>query len=142
MSNIEVEVLDGGFLPNRAHPTDAGIDFFSPIDFTIWGHDSILIDLRIKMRIPTGWVMVMKEKSSVSTQYNTHIGGGVIDSGYRGVVSVHLFNNGAEHGHFRRGQKIAQGVLVPCCLDTPVQVKSIDDETDRGSGGFGSTGAF
>lgn len=64
----------------------------------------------------------------------------VIDSSYRGIVHVHLFNNGSEPVFIEKGQKVAQMVVVPIWNGNPKQVNKLDENTSRGAGGFGSTG--
>ena len=66
-------------------------------------------------------------------------GPGLIDSGYRGEVTVLLINHGQEKVAFARGDRIAQLAVVPVPQVTWVEVDSLD-ETKRGAGGFGSTG--
>lgn len=64
----------------------------------------------------------------------------VIDSSYRGIVHVHLFNNGDEKVIIKKGEKIAQMIIVPIWTGIPEKVDSLDENTSRGKGGFGSTG--
>ena len=67
-------------------------------------------------------------------------GPGLIDSGYRGEVSVLLINHGSERVSFSKGERIAQLAVVPIPDVEWVEVERLD-ETARGSGGFGSTGS-
>ena len=65
----------------------------------------------------------------------------VIDSDYRGNIMVHLWNHSKTQTlYFDKGDKVAQGVVVPVWTGVPKQVESISTETERGEGGFGSTG--
>lgn len=133
--------------PIRAHRTDAGIDFFIPNDFeevTLKSNEDVLIDSGIKVIVPEGYALIFKEKSGVAVKKKLTIGAAVVDSDYRGVVHFHLFNNGLEPVTLCPGDKIIQGLLIPIALDE-LELISNDDysiyETDRGEGGFGSTGA-
>lgn len=149
--------------PIRAHSTDAGIDFFIPNDYdatlkTFWDTstnsekivndisigplESICIPSGIKMIIPDGFAGIFMNKSGIGKE-GIVIGACVIDSSYRGEVHIDLHNISRNSYVFKPGQKIAQMLIMP--IDTTeLQEISEDefnkDQTDRGSGGFGSTG--
>lgn len=131
--------------PVRGHDTDAGIDFFIPEDFepiTLQPNEDVLIDAGIKVIVPKGFALIFKEKSGVAVKKKLTIGACVVDSDYRGVVHLHLFNNGRNEVVLEPGDKITQGIVVPISLCKP---KLISEEeynsydTERGEGGFGST---
>lgn len=132
--------------PVRGHETDAGIDFFIPEDFesiTLQPNEDILIDAGIKVIVPKGFALIFKEKSGVATKKKLTIGACVVDSDYRGVVHLHLFNNGRNEVTLEPGDKITQGILVPIALGTPTEISEEEYnsyDTERGEGGFGSTG--
>lgn len=132
--------------PERAHRTDAGIDFFIPEDFgelTLKPNEDVLIDSGIKVIVPEGYALIFKEKSGVAVKKKLTVGAAVVDSDYRGVVHFHLFNNGLEDQTLRAGDKIVQGLLIPVLLDNTVEISEDEYnnyETDRGEGGFGSSG--
>ena len=132
--------------PVRGHDTDAGIDFFIPEDFKqtiLKPGEDVLIDSGIKVIIPEGYALIFKEKSGVATKKKLTIGAAVIDSDYRGVVHFHLFNNGLDEQEINPGDKIIQGLIIPVSLCETLEIS--EDEfnnhnTERGEGGFGSTG--
>ena len=137
--------------PVRANETDAGIDFFIPNDFKemyLYPGEDVLIDSGIKVIVPKGYALIFKEKSGVAVKKKLTVGASVVDSDYRGVVHFHLFNNGreakAEHiTKISPGDKIIQGLVIPVLLCELEEIS--DDEyysynTERGEGGFGSTG--
>ena len=133
--------------PVRANPTDAGIDFFVPNDFgavTLEPGQDILIDAGIKVIVPEGYALIFKEKSGIATKRKLTIGACVVDSDYRGNVHLHLFNNGTTIQSIEAGDKITQGLIVPVSLCQTEEVSGeVYDEycnTERGDGGFGSTG--
>lgn len=132
--------------PVRAHSTDAGIDFFIPNDFgtmVLIPNEDVLIDSGIKVIVPEGYALIFKEKSGVAVNKKLTVGAAVVDSDYRGVVHFHLFNNGRGDVKLNAGDKIIQGVIVPVALFAVEEVSNEEyetNETDRGSGGFGSTG--
>lgn len=132
--------------PNRAHETDAGIDFFVPNDFeavTLKPGEDVLIPSGVKVIVPRGFAMIFKEKSGVAVKKKLTCGASVVDSDYRGEVHLHLFNNGTVDQTIMPGDKIVQGVVVPVSLCELELVSEDDyamDSTKRGEGGFGSTG--
>jgi dUTP pyrophosphatase len=133
--------------PVRANPTDAGLDFFVPDDmlwesFTLVCNQHILIDSGIKMNVPAGYVLISLEKSGIATK-GLIIGAKVVDAGYQGNIHIHLIAVAKEGYTIRRGQKIAQFVLLPIETPTPVEVPEAElftAKSNRGEGGFGSTG--
>jgi len=133
--------------PVRGHDTDAGIDFFVPEDFgavTLEPGQDILIDAGVRVVVPKGYALIFKEKSGVATKRKLTIGACVVDSDYRGNVHLHLFNNGTEIQLIEAGDKIVQGLVVPVSLCSTEEVSGeVYEEycnTERGDGGFGSTG--
>jgi dUTP pyrophosphatase len=133
--------------PVRGHETDAGIDFFVPENFgavTLEPGQDILIDAGIRVVVPKGYALIFKEKSGVATKRKLTIGACVVDSDYRGNVHLHLFNNGTEIQSIEAGDKITQGLVVPVSLCQTEEVSNEEyskyEDTERGEGGFGSTG--
>lgn len=139
--NVEIvgERDNCGFMPERAHDTDAGMDVFTPIDCIVPAGEAILIPLNIKFEFKNA-AAIVKEKSSVATKKRLSVGACLIDENYRGIVHVHLFNHQNINVSFKRGDKIAQLIVVPVWTGQPNKVESVDMNTDRGEGGFGSTG--
>ncbi len=134
--------------PVRGHETDAGIDFFVPDDFkktSLKPGEDILIDAGIKVVVPKGYALILKEKSGVATKRKLTLGASVIDSDYRGNIHIHLFNNGTKSQTIEAGDKITQGIVMPISLCTPTEISNTDfatfEVTERGDGGFGSTGS-
>ena len=132
--------------PIRAHSTDAGIDFFIPDDFgtlTLKPGEDVLVDSGIKVIVPNGYALIFKEKSGVALNKKLTVGASVVDSDYRGVVHFHLFNNGVADQIIKSGDKIIQGLVIPvmlCGLEEVSNEEYSKYDTDRGEGGFGSTG--
>lgn len=137
---IKVMLDDGAIMPTRAHKTDAGLDLYSPIEEVIYAGDSLRIDTGVHVQIPAGYVGMIKSKSGLNVNYGI-TSEGVIDSGYTGSMVVKLYNHGNAAVHIAKGQKISQLVLMPIITPELEQVDSLED-TERGSGGFGSTGKF
>ena len=135
---MEVKVLldDGAFLPEKAYDADAGFDIRTPIDFKIYGEATI--DTGVHMKIPKGFVGMLKSKSGLNINYNL-VGEGVVDADYVGSIKVKLYNMGGIPHEFKRGDKLIQIVILPIPCVYLVQVDELPI-THRGTNGFGSTG--
>ena len=143
MFDILVRLNDVRAMPVRAHPTDAGADLFSMDSLDIYSGETKLIDTGVSVRIPTGYVGLIYNRSS---QGKIHVviphSVGVIDSDYRGVIKVLLMNQGEDPYKITRfDTRIAQLVITPILL--PEFKGWADtgkwDDTERGVGGYGST---
>ena len=126
-------------VPVRAHETDAGIDIYSINAETIPPGSRRVLPTGIKVAVPEGWALILKDKSGLAVNNGVHIMAGVIDSEYRGELGVVIVNLSKERLDIVEGQKIAQGLLVPVGLFDIQEVSSLENTT-RGDGGFGSTG--
>lgn len=128
-------------LPSYAHASDAGMDVRSVEDVVIPPGGRALIHTGLVMLLPPGYEAQVRPRSGLAikngvTVLNTP---GTIDSGYRGEVGVILVNLGGEDFSVRKGDKVAQIVVAPV-VQAEIEETCEVDETDRGSGGFGSTG--
>lgn len=142
---IKVMLDSGAKMPTRAHETDAGLDLYSPIKTILpvqssWTDGSVRIDTGVHIEIPAGYVGMIKSKSGMNVNFGV-TSEGVIDSGYTGSIMVKLYNHGKAPVQIEKGQKISQLVLLPIITPELELVDSLD-ETERGTGGFGSTGRF
>ena len=144
------KVRDNAKLPRRAHKTDAGADVFycperasKPI--TIDQNESVLLPTGLKVGVPEGYMLEIKNKSGVAFKRSLVVGACVVDSGYDGEIFVNLHNIGTEPRTIKPGEKVAQAVLVPVIH---AQFEQISEDsvygasTERGSGALGSTGTF
>ena len=132
-------ILDNGaFMPEFAHKTDAGADLRSPVEAVVPSHGSVVIDTGVHVEIPEGYTIFLKSKSGLNVKHNL-IGEGVVDSGFSGSIRVKLYNLGDTDYQILRGDKIIQMVILPCVYCEFTQVEKFA-ETERGNGGFGSTG--
>lgn len=139
---MKVKVYDGGYMPERAHFDDAGIDLRTPEAFVLEGHGgSHVVDLQVAVQIPIGYFGKLESKSGLNVNYNIQITGGVIDSGFRGTIKVRVTNNGPTPYIFGKGDKLVQMVLIPVGLFDLEQVDDLDSsESGRDMSGWGSTG--
>ena len=134
-------------VPERAHRTDAGVDFFfapsEGVAARVKPSQSVLLETGVKVEVPPGCMLQIMNKSGVATKTQLITGACVVDEGYDGEVFVNLQNIGENTQYIEPGQKIAQGVFVR--IEKP-QIQEISEDniygakTSRGSGGFGSTG--
>ena len=126
-------------LPSKAHAGDAGFDLCAKEDGRV--RKCKLVETGFAVAIPEGWVGLLMIRSSVGVKYGVGLANdvGVIDSGYRGEIKVALQNRGDQSYIYKRGDRIAQLVIVPCYSQGSIEVSDLDD-TQRGGGGFGSSG--
>lgn len=136
--------------PIRANDDDAGVDFFIPDDYNgkldIEPQESILIPSGIKARVPSGYALIAFNKSGIATKKNLQVGACVVDCGYTGEIHIHLTNVSNKNVTINPGDKIVQFLLVPLSFQDIETVDSEDElysgyATNRGDGGFGSTGS-
>lgn len=143
---IKVKLDDYAKAPTRAHKTDAGLDLYSPYDVDVPPMGSVCIDTGVHVELPIVCigekvlctVGMIKSKSGLNVKHGI-TSEGVIDVGYTGSMVVKLYNHTNKAYHINAGDKISQLVIMP--IFTPgVQVVDSLEETERGTGGFGSTG--
>lgn len=136
-------------LPKRANPSDAGLDiYFSPQNMDnvrIRPGESVVLETGLKFGIPHGYMLEVKNRSSIASKLSLVVGACVIDSGYAGEVKINLHNVGTQEQIIYPGDKIAQIVMIPVVHFrlSAVQNNLYSDPitiSARGDGGFGSTG--
>ena len=135
---MKITLDEGAKMPTRAHPWDAGLDLYTTHDGYIRCNSHRTFDTGVHIEIPEGYVGLVKSKSGLMCNHGI-ITDGTIDAHYTGPIKVCLFNHGASKYEVKKGDKIAQLVIVPCLLPELELVDSLE-ETDRGDDGFGSTG--
>ena len=135
---MKIKLDNGAYMPVRAHKTDAGLDLFSPTRKVIRANDWESIDTGVHIEIPKGYVGMITSKSGLMANEGI-TSRGTIDCGYTGSIKAVLFNHSRKDYIVEKGQKITQLVLMP--IITP-EIELVDslEETERGAGGFGSTG--
>lgn len=124
--------------PGRAHAGDAGLDLFSVADCSLLSREPVRVSTGIAMAVPQGFVGLICDRSSMGAKGIRTLGG-VVDAGYRGEVQVILVNLRDEPFEIRKGDKIAQMLVLPVNLCAPEEVPELD-VTSRAASGFGSTG--
>lgn len=132
---------------NKGHTFDAGIDLYCAEDTILPGITVIgdpikvtRVPTNISVAIPVGYVGDIRPKSGLSSKgWLIHYG--TVDSGYRGLIQVNVSNLSLEDRTFKKGDKLAQLVLLPLAIyDIEIVDELPPSVDDRGEGGFGSTG--
>ncbi|MCM1260689.1 MAG: hypothetical protein NC222_07030 [Staphylococcus sp.] len=154
--------------PKKAHKEDAGIDFYIPNDLAyiiqkgkginigvctkedgdgnelketaieVAPHKSVLIPLGIKVKIPEQYCMVFFNRSGIAAKKCFYRGAGVIDSNFRGTLMLNLTNVSDKTQYINVGEKIIQGLILPV-PSIKITEGKVENDTERGEGGFGST---
>lgn len=141
MTTLQIKMLSNtAKLPVRASPGAAGYDLFSTDHCVVPAHGRVLVSTGLAIRVPEGCYGRIAPRSGLAVKHGIDVGAGVIDQDYRGEVHVLLFNTGDDSYTVSVGDRIAQLILEQ--IVTPeTQLVGVLDETARGAGGFGSTGA-
>lgn len=128
-------------LPGYAHEGDAGMDLKCVQDAVIPVGKRLLVRTGLVMELPDGYEAQVRPRSGLALKFGVTVLNtpGTIDAGYRGEVGVILANFGEEDYSVKKGDKIAQLVIAPVTRATVCRVDEVD-ATQRGSGGFGSSG--
>tara|TARA_Y100000034_G_scaffold65237_1_gene78887 strand:- start:285 stop:749 length:465 start_codon:yes stop_codon:yes gene_type:complete len=151
---LQYHMLRGAeFPPVRANPSDAGLDLrWTPSEaaeslLKVEPGESVLVPTGCTFGIPHGYMMEIKNKSSIAFKRQLLVGACVVDSGYEGEVFVNLHNVGTKTQILEPGDKVAQAVIIPV-----VHARFVASETpdiydwypitisNRGSGALGSSG--
>ena len=135
---MKVKLDTGAFMPERAHEWDAGADLRTPHDVYIAGGGYTIVNTGVHVEIPPGYVGMVKSKSGLMCKLGI-VTDGTVDAGYTGSIRVCLFNRDGTPREFKRGDKIAQIVIMPVVTPEFEQVDEIEG-SERGTDGFGSTG--
>ncbi len=128
--------------PSYAKPGDAGADVYSRIDCEIKAGERVLVPTGIAIAMPDGYAAFAHPRSGLAIKYGVGIvnAPGTIDAGYRGELQMILINHDPKESFFiKRGDRIAQLVFQKVERAEFVEVAELPS-SDRGSGGFGSTG--
>lgn len=131
-------------IPRRATPGSAGMDLTACLEqpVILAPGERTMISTGLALALPTAeWVALVYARSGLAVRHGICLSNsvGVVDSDYRGELKVGLCNLGSEPYTIEPGERIAQLVITPVLLP-PIEEVSALDETERGTGGFGSTG--
>ncbi|KAI7825097.1 dUTP diphosphatase [Gamsiella multidivaricata] len=126
-------------MPTRGSKHAAGFDLYSAKTMTIAPQSQGVVPTDISIAVPEGTYGRVAPRSGLAVRHFIDVGAGVVDYDYRGPIGIVLFNFGKNEFKIEEGDRIAQLVLEKVHLCEAVEVDELDT-TDRGSGGFGSTG--
>lgn len=135
---LKVVLDEGAIMPTRAHNVDAGLDIYARDTQIVPAKESAIFDTGVHIELPVGTVGMLKSKSGLNVKYGI-TSEGVIDAGYTGSIVVKLYNNSGYDYKVNEGDKISQLVILPI-ITPPLELVASLNETERGAGGFGSTG--
>ena len=135
--NIYVET--GAYVPERAHKTDAGLDIKSKETRFVLAHSSAIVHTGLHVQLPHGTAGLLVSKSGLNVKHGI-TSTGLIDEGYTGEIMVKLYNHSDSDYLVNAGDKISQLVVIPVLYED-IQFKNfLDENTERGDHGFGSSG--
>jgi dUTP pyrophosphatase len=139
VSELPIRRLDpAAVIPTRAHADDAGLDLYGLEDAVVAPGAGMLLRTGVAAAVPAGHVGLVCDRSSLAKR-GLKTAGGVIDAGYRGELGVVVWNISSQPQAVKKGERIAQMLVIPIATPAPVEVEDLGD-TARGVGGFGSTG--
>ncbi len=144
MENIPVKILrEGAKLPTYGSAEAAGADLYACLDadVTVQPGETAFIPTGFAMAVPKGCAGLIYARSGMACKRDLAPANkvGVIDSDYRGEIMVALHNHGKEARTITHQERIAQMIITPVLTPAYEIAESLED-TDRGAGGFGSTG--
>ncbi|XP_034535845.1 deoxyuridine 5'-triphosphate nucleotidohydrolase, mitochondrial isoform X2 [Notolabrus celidotus] len=125
--------------PTRGSTKAAGYDLYSAYDYSIGPLDKAIVKTDIQIAVPHGCYGRVAPRSGLAAKNFIDVGAGVVDEDYRGNVGVVLFNFSKETFEVKKGDRVAQLVCERICYPDLEELETLD-ETERGAGGFGSTG--
>lgn len=135
--------------PERGTSLSAGLDFFVPNDWPgetcLLPGEDVNIGSGIHVQVPHGYMLAAFNKSGVALRKGLQVGATVVDEDYQGEVHLHVRNISNDLQTIKPGEKLVQMILIPVSYEGVEVLDSLSDlypqgETERGDGGFGSTG--
>lgn len=142
MEKLQVKIKrlhEDAILPTYAHPGDAGMDMYALEDYELGPGERKVIDCGFALEFPFGYVALVKDRGSVPRKFGLHTMAGVFDAGYRGGYNVLVVNLGDEVHQIKKGDKLAQLVILPIPFVELEEVEELSD-SERADGAWGSSG--
>ncbi len=135
---MKIKLEPWAIMPTRAHDTDAGLDLYAANSQIVPAKDSAIFDTGVHVELPSGTVGIVASKSGLNVKHGIQ-SEGIIDVGYTGSIIVKLYNHSGYDYTVHEGDKISQLVICPI-IYLPLELVDELGPTERGTGGFGSTG--
>nr|XP_023012863.1 deoxyuridine 5'-triphosphate nucleotidohydrolase-like [Leptinotarsa decemlineata] len=133
------KVVPEAYIPTKGSLKAAGYDLRSAFDITVPARGKALVDTGLKIELPEGCYGRIAPRSGLAVKNFIDVGAGVVDEDYRGVLKVVLFNHSDTDFEVRSGDRIAQLICEKIYYPVLEEVQELT-ATERGEGGFGSTG--
>jgi len=133
------KLTDKAIIPTKGSAAAAGYDLYSAYDYTIPARGKVLAKTDVQVRVPRGTYGRVAPRSGLAWKHHIDIGAGVVDEDYRGNLGVVMFNHAEAEFTVKAGDRIAQLVCERIAQPEIQELASLD-ATERGEGGFGSTG--
>lgn len=135
------KISDEAIAPSCHHKGDAGFDLRSVEEIVLKPGERVKVKTGVAMEIPEGYAGLVWDRSGMAANHGIKTMAGVVDSSYRGEISVVLVNLSDKDLKIEKGHKIAQ-MLVQKVENPEIEIVESLDDSERGEGGFGSTGSF
>lgn len=141
---MKIKLLhENAIVPTFANHGDAGADLYALENEIIHGRRQKLLSTGVALEIPDGYVGLIRPRSGLATKRGLGMNSsGVIDSGYRGEIKVCIINHNDHIEYINQGDRIAQIIFVPAMYGFKFEVVDELSDSERGSGGHGSTGGW
>ena len=142
MTDLVEVLLQADYEPQYAHPGDAGADLVSTDTLVLAPGQRATVGTGVSIALPDGYVCFVVPRSGLAFKHGITIvnAPGTVDAGYRGEIKVSLLNTDAENSfEIKAGDRIAQAIIMPVSKARFIKVDELPG-SDRGEGGFGSTG--
>lgn len=136
---MRIKLDTGAYEPVRVHETDAGLDLRAKVGQIVPAKESAIFETGVHVQLPKGTAGLLVSKSGLNVKHGI-TSTGLIDEGYTGEIIVKLYNHSGWDYMVKAGDKISQLVVIPVCYEPVELVDELDQESDRGSNGFGSSG--
>jgi dUTP pyrophosphatase len=136
---------DNAFAPLKKHKNDAGYDLFAFENVLIPPGEIKVVKTMIAFNIPPNFYGRIAGRSGLALHHGIDVLGGVIDSGYTGSADIILINHSKVAFEVNRGMKIAQIIFTKIYFENSItlnEVQSLNQKSDRNTGGFGSSGIY
>jgi len=139
--NVNVKLQPGAFVPVYGTPGSAGCDVRALVDAVVSPGERCLVPTGVMLEVPEGYECQIRPRSGLALRFGITVlnSPSTIDSDFRGVIQILLFNSSDTAYAVKAGDRIAQFVFAPVTISSFVVVDQLS-ETDRGESGFGSTG--
>jgi len=138
---LKMVVEDGVKVPSYAHIHDAGMDLAVKEEVNLYPYNTYMVGTGVRVSIPEGYFGMVVMRSGFASKNNVVLanGSGIIDAGYVGEIKLPLYVDCKKIVHIPKGERVAQLII----FEIPqIEIEVVDelDDTDRGDGGFGSSG--